>query len=87
MLSIAAGVPKITGFTASGAVGSTVTITGTGLTGATAVTFFNNKPATITANTATSITVTVPAGAVTGTITVTTPTGKATTTKKFIVTP
>ena len=86
-LTIAAGIPKITSFTpATGPVGTSVTLTGTGLTGATAVTFFNNKPGTITANTATSVTATVPAGATSGTITITTPTGKATTTKKFGVT-
>ena len=67
MLSIAAGVPKITSFTpATGRVGTSVTLTGTGLTGATAVTFFNNVPGTITANTATNITVTVPTGATSG---------------------
>ncbi|TSB32065.1 beta strand repeat-containing protein [Streptomyces benahoarensis] len=42
--------------------GNTVTITGTGLSGATSV-FFGSHAATITANSATQITVTAPAGA------------------------
>jgi IPT/TIG domain len=54
--------------------GTTVTITGTNLTGATAV-HFGAKPSVITANTATSVTVTSPSGAGTVPVTVTTPGG------------
>ncbi|MFD3486538.1 IPT/TIG domain-containing protein [Streptomyces sp. NPDC058665] len=54
--------------------GTTVTITGTGLSGATAV-HFGSKLATITANTATSVTVTAPSGSGTVNVTVTTPGG------------
>jgi hypothetical protein len=57
--------PTITNFTpASGPVGTTVTITGTGFsTVANLAVFFGATKATISASTATSITVTVPAGA------------------------
>jgi len=58
----------------SGAVGATVTITGTGFgptQGASTVTFFNGKVATATVWSDTSITVTVPTGATTGVVTVT----------------
>lgn len=54
--------------------GTTVTITGTNLSGATAVNF-GSKPATITANTATSVTVVSPSGSGTVNVTVTTPGG------------
>ncbi len=55
----------------TGAVGSTVTITGTNLTGVDGVKFTNNVTATFTVNSATQITATVPTGAVTGPITLT----------------
>src|SRR5262249_32451112 len=54
----------------SGPVGTTVTITGANLTGVTAVKFSNNATASFTVNSATQITTTVPAGAVTGPITI-----------------
>ncbi|SOE16043.1 IPT/TIG domain-containing protein [Streptomyces sp. 2323.1] len=54
--------------------GTTVTITGSNLAGATAV-HFGSKTATITANTATSVTVTSPSGTGTVPVTVTTPGG------------
>ena len=54
----------------SGAVGSNVTITGTNFTGLTSVKFTSNVAATIVSNTGTVLTVTVPAGAVTGPITI-----------------
>jgi len=54
--------------------GTVVTITGTNLSGATAVKF-GTKPGTITANTPTSITVTSPSGSGTVGVTVTTPGG------------
>jgi IPT/TIG domain len=60
--------------------GTTVTIAGTDLGGATAVEFGASNPATITANTATQITVTAPAGAPgTVDVTVTTPGGTSAT--------
>ena len=66
-------------------VGTSVTITGTNLTGVTAVKF-NGVTATFTTSTATSVTATVPSGATTGKITVTTPVGTATSATDFTVT-
>lgn len=61
--------PTISGFSpSSGAVGSSVTITGSNFSSPTVK--FNGAAATITASTGTSITATVPAGAMTGKITV-----------------
>jgi Ca2+-binding RTX toxin-like protein len=65
-------VPTITSFDpTSGPVGTSVTITGTNLSGATTVTF-NGVGGTITSNTATEIVTTVPADATTGPVSVTT---------------
>src|SRR5260221_416317 len=62
--------PHIGSFTpASGTMGTTVTITGTSFTGATAVTFFR-VPASFTVNSDTQITATVPGGALSGWISV-----------------
>ena len=62
--------PVVTGFSpASGTVGSTVVITGTGLSLASTVTF-NGTSAAFTINSATQLTATVPPGATTGAITV-----------------
>jgi hypothetical protein len=78
--------PTITSFTpTSGPVGKSVTITGTNLTGVTAVKF-NGVTATFTSSTATSVTATVPTGATTGKISVTTPVATATSTADFTVT-
>jgi IPT/TIG domain/Proprotein convertase P-domain len=78
--------PTVSGFTpSSGPVGTTVTLTGTGFTGATAVAF-HGVAATFTVNSATKITATVPSGATTGTIAVTTPGGTATSAASFTVT-
>jgi len=78
--------PTITSFTpTSGPVGTNVTITGTNLTGVTAVKF-NGTTATFTTSTATSVTATVPTGATTGKITVTTSGGTATSATDFTVT-
>ncbi len=78
--------PTITGFApTSGLAGSTVTITGTNLSGATAVTF-NGTAATFTVSNATQVTTTVPAGAATGPIAITTPGGTASSATNFTVT-
>lgn len=72
--------PTITTFTpASGPIGTTFTVTGANLSGAT-VTFAGGAVATLTTNTATSITGTVPVGAMSGTVTVGTAAGSATAT-------
>jgi len=65
--------PTITSFTpSSGPIGTSVTITGTNFSTSFSNTVeFNGVPATITASTATSLTVTVPVGATTGPIEVT----------------
>ena len=79
--------PAITLFTpASGTVGTKVTITGTNLTGATAVKFHGTPSTSVTVVNATTVTAIVPAGATTGTIAVTTPNGTATSTASFTVT-
>src|SRR5439155_6740401 len=65
--------PTITGFTpTTGPAGTSVTISGTNFTGATAVRF-NGVSATFTVSSATVIQATVPAGATTGPLKVTTP--------------
>ncbi|MDO7854309.1 IPT/TIG domain-containing protein [Hymenobacter convexus] len=80
--------PTITSFTpTTGAVGGTVVITGTNFTGATQVTFNGTVAPTFTVNSATQITVTVPAGATTGVIGLTAPTGVVTSTGVFTVVP
>ncbi|MDB5269519.1 MAG: hypothetical protein JWP58_2559 [Hymenobacter sp.] len=77
--------PAITGFSpTSGPAGTVVTITGTGFTGTTAVSF-GGVAASFTVNSATQITATVPATALTGTVTVTN--GSTTTGGVFMVTP
>ena len=69
----------------SGAVGSTVTISGTGFTGTTAV-GFNGTSATFSVVNDTSISATVPTGATSGSISVTNPAGTGTTVGTFTVT-
>jgi hypothetical protein len=80
--------PRIKSFTpTSGPVGTVVTINGNTLTGATSVTF-NGVPAlTYKVRSNTVIGVTVPVGATTGLISVTTPSGTASSTSPFTVTP
>jgi uncharacterized repeat protein (TIGR03803 family) len=67
-------------------VGAQVIILGNGLTGSTAVNF-NGSPAAFTVVSDTEITVTVPAGATSGSVTVTTPSGTLTSNKPFRVIP
>ena len=80
--------PAITGFSpASGPVGTSVTISGTNLTGATSVKFNGVNQPTYTVNAGgTQITAAVPATATTGPIAVTTPGGTATSSTNFTVT-
>ncbi|HVO84772.1 MAG TPA: IPT/TIG domain-containing protein, partial [Syntrophobacteria bacterium] len=69
-------VPTVTNFNPlSGGPGTSVTVTGTNFTGATGVSFGGVAATTFTVNSATQVTATVPAGAVTGKIRVTTPAG------------
>lgn len=78
--------PTITSFTpASGPVGTSVTINGTGFTGTTSVKF-NGVAASYTVNSDIQITAVVPAGATTGKITVTNAGGTATSSTNFTVT-
>ncbi len=70
--------PVVSSFSpGSGPVGTVVTITGSGLTGATAVMFGSLQASTFTVNSDTGITATVPVGATTGTISITTAGGTA----------
>ena len=79
--------PAITGFSpASGPVGTSVTISGTNLTGATVVKFNGVNAPSFTVNSATQITAAVPANATTGPIAVTTPGGTAASATHFTVT-
>jgi subtilisin-like proprotein convertase family protein len=87
-LEIIMAAPTITSFTpTSGPPGTAVTITGTNLQGVTSVTFGGVPSTSITNNTPTSVTATVPANAVTGPIGVTTPNGTATSATSFTVVP
>ena len=66
--------PTVSGINpTTGTVGSTVTITGTSFTGVTAVKFSNNVAATFNVVNDTTMTATVPSGAITGPITVSKP--------------
>ena len=79
--------PTITGFSPhSGAIGSVVTIDGTGFGGVSAVRF-HGAPATFSVNSGMRISARVPAGATTGTITVTTPAGASASPGKYTVLP
>jgi uncharacterized repeat protein (TIGR03803 family) len=72
--------------TTSGAVGTSVVILGTNLTGATGVSF-NGTAAAFTVVSGSEITTAVPSGATTGKVTVTLPSGTLRTNVKFQVTP
>ena len=80
--------PTITGLSvANGTVGQTVTLTGTNL-GTTFRVQFNGTDGTVaTLTSTTSVTVTIPAGATTGTIVLTTPSGTATSTTFTVLNP
>jgi hypothetical protein len=80
------GTPEITSFTpASGPVGTTVTINGNNLTGATSVKFNNTAAASFTVDNTNKITAIVAAGTTTGPISVTTPNGTNQSTTNFTV--
>jgi len=77
--------PTLPSFTPeSGPVGTSVTITGTGLKQTTKVTF-DSKVASFTVNSDTEVTADVPVGAMTGKIAITTKGGSATSTTSFTV--
>jgi hypothetical protein len=79
--------PRISSFSpTSGTIGTNVTVTGANFTGASAVTL-GGAAAAFTVTAATKITLTVPAGAVTGRIVVTTPVGSATSSGNYTVRP
>jgi uncharacterized repeat protein (TIGR03803 family) len=84
-LSLGLG-PFITTVPTAGVAGETVTILGTNLTGATGVTF-DGTAATITNNSSSAITTTVPAGASSGTVEVVTPNGTLSSNVTFRVLP
>jgi hypothetical protein len=78
---------SITSFTPlTGPVGTSVTLTGTHLTGATAVRFNGTPANTFNVVSATQVTATVPSGAATGAITIKSPAGTATSSGSFTVT-
>jgi hypothetical protein len=80
--------PTVTSFTpTSGIVGTSVVITGTGFTGATAVKFNQTSAPGFVVNSATQITATVPTGATIGPIRVTVGGQTARSTANFTVTP
>jgi uncharacterized repeat protein (TIGR03803 family) len=79
--------PTINSFSPTGgAVGTAVTINGTGLTQTTAVTFGGVAATTFTVNSDSKVTATVPTGAITGKIAITTLGGTATSSDTFTVT-
>ena len=85
-LTIVAAPPKITSIAPqSGPIGSTLTINGTNLGGATLVTFTGGSTAVPTATTSTTATVVVPAAAQSGPVTITTSGGTATSSQSFTI--
>ncbi|QIX62871.1 hypothetical protein HER32_17500 [Hymenobacter sp. BT18] len=80
--------PTITGFTpTNGPVGTSVTVTGTNLAGATAITVNGTAGTLVGVPTATSLTFTVGVGSSTGLLRVTTPGGMGTSSTSFTVQP
>ncbi|MDB5236488.1 MAG: hypothetical protein JWR44_3481 [Hymenobacter sp.] len=80
--------PVITSFTpTTGAVGTSVVITGTNLSNVTQVAFNGTTATAFSVTSATQITVTVPAGATTGPISVSAPTGTGVSATNFTVIP
>ncbi len=80
-----APMPTVASFTPeSGSAGTSVTLIGSGFTGATAVAF-NGAAATFRVDSDTQLTATVPLAATTGTIAVTTPDGTGTSARSFTV--
>ena len=78
--------PTVSSFTpANGPIGTTVTITGSNLTGATAVSFSGTPASSFTVNSDTKLTATVASGTTSGPITVTTPGRTATSSSSFTV--
>ncbi len=79
--------PVITGFTpGAGGAATSVTLNGTGFSGASLVDFAGASVTTFSVNSDTQITVEVPSGATSGPIAVTTPMGKGTSSASFKVT-
>jgi hypothetical protein len=84
--SSVATAPTVSSFTpTSGSPGTSVTVNGSGFTGATAVTF-NGAAASFTVGSDAQLTATVPSGATSGSIAVTTPAGTGTSSSSFTVT-
>ena len=80
--------PAIESFSpTTGAVGGTVTLIGSGFSGATAITFNGVAATTFSVVSDHEMTVTVPSGATTGAIAVTTPSGTGRSTTSFTVVP
>jgi gliding motility-associated-like protein len=78
--------PTLSSFTpSSGAINSSVVITGTNFTGATAVNFNGVSATTFTVNSATQITARIPVGATTGAVSVTAPGGTVTSTTSITI--
>jgi subtilisin-like proprotein convertase family protein len=87
-LDVTTNGPTLASFApATGAPGTSVVLTGTNLTGTTAVSFAGTAAASFTVNSPTQITAVVPAGAASGPITVIGPNGNASTATSFQTTP
>ena len=82
-----AATPTISSFTpASGPAGTSISVTGTNLTGTTSISIGGVAATTFAVVNATNATATVPSGAVTGKVTIVTPQGNATSASNFTVT-
>ncbi len=87
-LLVAGNTPAISGFApASGSPGGIVVVTGTGFTGATAVSIKGSPVASFTVNSDTQLTATISGSQATGPVQVTTPSGSATSSGSFRVGP